>query len=91
MPVFTGLEDLFTTPRPALKSLEHDWGAFDRRLAAEQQKRDADLLGITYRALMHYQAGARAIPAPTARLVRLLDWLRETGQLDTARPHLTDD
>lgn len=46
MPVFTGLEDLFTTPRPALKSLEHDWGAFDRRLAAEQQKRDADLLDV---------------------------------------------
>ena len=51
----------------------------------------ADMLGITYRALMHYQAGARAIPTPTARLVRILDWLRETGQLAAARPHLTDD
>jgi len=51
----------------------------------------ADMLGITYRALMHYQAGTRAIPAPAVRLVRLLDWLRENGQLDAARPHLTDD
>jgi len=51
----------------------------------------ADMLGITYRALMHYQAGDRPIPAPLARLVRLLDWLQQTGQLDADLPHLRDD
>lgn len=59
--------------------------------AAGSTRASAELLGVAYRSLMQYQAGDRPIPAPLARLVRLLDWLRETGQLDAARPHLTDD
>jgi len=40
---------------------------------------------------MRGSGGDRLIPAPLARLVRLLDWLQQTGQLDAALPHLRDD
>ena len=61
----------------------------DGRYAYEDQY--SALLGVAYRSLMQYQAGDRPIPAPLARLVRLLDWLQQTGQLDAALPHLRDD
>jgi len=43
-----------------------------KRLGLSTGAQAATLLGVTLRAVRHYEAGTRAIPEPVSRLLRLL-------------------